>query len=398
MADLESNGEAAAGSAGQFAHAMLPNMTADELARQQFVKSFKLHIATRIAPGNKDVYEAVVVPEYQKKHGRAPENRHEVRKEMQRQGYYQIWSALLRSSQEMMWKSCQLSVERQLPELIKAARKSTSKYSTIELDPDLEIPAYHRAVDIHCQPGGYHTEFAEDDVAAGAVYDRGVYVYAMGRLGPFNDDIGASTVAYLKDKQPDFKPQRILDLGCTVGHSTIPYVDAYPDAEVHAIDVAAPVLRYAHARAESLRKQVHFSQQNAEKTNFDDDSFDLIVSQIMIHETSTKAFRNIMRECHRLLKPGGWVIHSETPPYKDMEPYEAFILDWDTHNNNEPFWSASHEIDPTAVAAEIGFKADSVFEAMAPSAYEVAEAERTHIFQGGDFGGGGVWYLYGMQK
>lgn len=382
----------------QFEHGMLPSMTGDELSRQQFVKSFKLHIATRIAPGNKSLFEASVLPAFKKQHGRAPSDRHEVRKVMENEDYYQMWGSLLRSSQELMWKSCQLSVERQLPDLIKAAETSKSSYSTLELNPDLEIPAYHRAVDIHCQPGGYHTEFAPDDVSAGAVYDRAVYLYAMGRMGPFNDDMGASTVAYLKHKEAGFKPLRILDMGCAVGHSTIPYIDAYPDAEVYAIDVAAPVLRYAHARAESLKKPIHFSQQNAEKTNFEDGSFDLIVSHILVHETSGKAFRNIMKECERLLKPGGWVIHSETPPYKGMDPYDAFILDWDTRNNNEPYWGASHEIDPDATAKEFGFKTDSVFEAMAPSAFEAAEAHRTHVFQGGDFGGGGMWYLYGMQK
>lgn len=392
MTDIQS------GDKTQFPHGMLPNLSADELARQQFVKSFKLHIATRIAPGNKSVYEKSVLPAFKKEHGRAPKNRHEVRKSMEREDYYQMWGSLLRSSQELMWKACQLPVERQLPELVNAAQASESKYSTLKLDPNLEIPAYHRAVDIHCQPGGYHTEFTSDDIASGAVYDRGVYLYAMGRMGPFNDDMGASTVAYLKHKEPDFKPQRILDLGCTVGHSTIPYVDAFPDAEIHAVDVAAPVLRYAHARAESLEKPIHFSQQNAEKTNFEDGSFDLIVSHILVHETSSKAFRNIMKECERLLKPGGWVIHSETPPYKDMDPYDAFILDWDSRNNNEPFWGASHEIDPEATAKEFGFKPESVFETMAPSAFEAAEAQRTHIFQGGDFGGGGMWYLYGMQK
>jgi len=115
-----------------------------------------------------------------------------------------------------------------LPELIKLAQTAGFNFSTLELDPDLEIPAYHRAVDIHCQPGGYHTEVAQNDVAAGAIYDRAVYLYAMGRMGRFNDDIGASTVAYLQHNKPDFRPKRILDLGCTVGHSTIPYIDAYP--------------------------------------------------------------------------------------------------------------------------------------------------------------------------
>ena len=40
----------------------------------------------------------------------------------------------------------------------------------------------------------------------------------------------------------------------------------------------------------------------------------------------------------------------------------------------------------------------NTFEALAPSAYEAAEAKRTNLFQGGDFGGGGIWYLWGCRK
>jgi ubiquinone/menaquinone biosynthesis C-methylase UbiE len=298
----------------------------------------------------------------------------------------------------MMWKSTQLPVERQGSDLVRVAKQSSRQLGSLTLDPKLETPRYHTLVDIHCMPGGYHTDFAEDDVANGAVYDRAVYIYAMGRMGPFNSDIGDTTIAYLKQNFPDLKPRRILDLGCTVGHSTLPYVDAYPEAEVYGIDVGAPVLRYAHARAESLGKKVHFSQQNAERTNFPDGFFDLVVSHILVHETSHVAIRNIMREAQRLLSPGGVVIHAETPPYRDLEAFDAFMLDWDTRNNNEPFWGASHEIVPADIAAETGFDPAKAFEGMQPSAFDEAEAKRTKVFQGGDFGGGGMWYVWGVQK
>lgn len=390
--------QASVDTSSQFPHSFLPNTSADEFARQEFVKAFKLHLAMKIAPGNKLTYETSVLPQIKKEQGRDPENRHEIRKEMEKQQSYRFWSSLQRSSQEMMWKSAQVPVERQWGELVDSAVKSSSNYSTLDLNPDLEIPKYHKAVDIHCMPGGYHAEQCPDDVAAGAIYDRAVYIYAMGRMGPFNDDIGASLVMHLQNNMSDFKPKRILDMGCAVGHSTVPYVDAYPDAEVCAIDVAAPVLRYAHARAESLEKPIHFSQQNAEKTNFPDGHFDLIVSHILVHETSHKGFQNIMQECQRLLSPGGWVIHAETPPYKDMSMFDEFMMDWDTYYNNEPFWGGSHEISAKKTAKKFGFKADSVLEVMAPSAFEAGEKNRTHVLQCGDFGGAGIWYLYGMQK
>lgn len=244
----------------QFKHPMLPQATHDELARQNFVKSLKLHIARTISPGNKIIYEKVALPRFEQEHQRSPQNRHEIRGILQNEPYYRWWSALRRNTQEMLWDAVNTSVKRQLPELVeRAGDKGGAQLGSLTLTPDFKIPAYQTAVDIHCMPGGYHSEFTSDDVAAGATYDRGVYVYGAGWLGPLNDDMGQSIVQnYLKPEYPDFRPAKILDMGCSVGHSTLPYVDAYPDAEVYAIDVAAPMLRYAHARAEALGKRVHF--------------------------------------------------------------------------------------------------------------------------------------------
>jgi SAM-dependent methyltransferase len=381
----------------QYAHAVLPQTSSDEFARQEFVKSLKFHLASKVSLGNRDAFEARAARQFEKAEGRAPETMQDVRKAMQDDPYFRFWSAMQRNSQEMMWKSVQIPVERQLPDLIAAAAGAGEAAGTLRLDPGLEVPKYHRAVDIHCMPGGYHTEFVPNDLANGAVYDTAVYIYAMGRMGPLNSDIGDTTIAWIKENHPDFKPRRILDMGCTVGHSTLGYVDAFPDAEVYAIDVGAPVLRYAHARAQSLGKTVHFSQQNAECTDFEDGFFDLIVSHILVHETSNAAIRRIMQECNRLLAPGGLVVHAETPPYRDLPAYDAFMLDWDTRNNNEPFWGASHELKAEVIAAETGFDPARAFEAYQPSAFEAAE-RRTRVFQGGDFGGGGAWWLWGVRK
>lgn len=382
----------------QYAHDVFAEPDADEFARQEFVKSLKYHLASKVSLGNKDAFTGRAAAAFEKSEGRPAETMQDVRKAMRDDPYFNFWSAMQRNSQEMMWKSTQLPVERQLSDLIAKSKDGDDALGSLRLDPNLDVPRYHNAVDIHCMPGGYHTEFANEDLANGAVYDRAVYIYAMGRMGPLNSDIGDTTIAYLKKNFPDLKPQRILDMGCTVGHSTLPYCDAYPNAEVFGIDVSAPVLRYAHARAESLGKEVHFSQQNAERTDFEDGYFDLIVSHILVHETSHRAIRNIMQEAHRLLSDGGVVIHAETPPYRDLPAYDAFMLDWDTRNNNEPFWGASHEIEAKQIAEEIGFDPAKAFEGYQPSAFEAAEAQRTKVFQGGDFGGGGSWWVWGVQK
>ena len=229
----------------------------------------------------------------------------------------------------------------------------------------LRIPRYNASIDIHCQPGGYHTEITDkDDVYAGALYDLGAFNYALGGQGPLNDEMGASLAAFVNRTYPDLSPERILDMGCGVGHHTLPFVDAYPAAEVHGCDLGAPMVRYAHARAEALGKPVHYSQQNAEVTDFEDESFDLITSSVLLHETSAKALRNIIAESHRLLRPGGVMAHCEVPEADKYwpDPYDRFQRDWTTHFNAEPFRTAVRETDMVALAVETGFPTGGLLE------------------------------------
>lgn len=384
--------------AQQFKHSMLPEATHDELARQNFMESLKGYIMREVTPGNKVVYEKVAEPEFEREHQRSPQTHHEIRRVMEKQPYYKWWSALRRIHQEMMWESVSSSVERQLPDLIERAKVKGGELGSLTLDPDFKIPKHQTAVDIHCMPGGYHSEFTEDDVAAGAIYARGGYIYGIGWLGPLNDDMGQSAVEnYLKLKYPDFRPAKILDMGCSVGHSTLPYVDGYPEAEVYAIDVSAPMLRYGHARAEALGKRVHFSQQNAENTNFPDESFDLVVSHILLHEIPKSTIRKVMCECYRLLAPGGMMVHVEAPQYRHMDAYRAFIYDWETANNNEPFWSAMRELDLMAVATEAGFEADKVSETFVPNGIWKTKAPASQSKNTG-LNNRGTWFVFAASK
>lgn len=294
---------------------------------------------------------------------------------MEQEWFNQAWGSLRRLTQEMMYNSIGPSVERQLPDLIARAKRVTAKNGrnhagSLTLDPALAIPRYHTEVHIHCKPGGYHSEVCADDVLAGAEYDRSYNLFAMGASGPLNDDMGRSVGRFAQRRFPDLRPKRILEMGCTVGHSTLPYCDLYPEADVYAIDVAAPCLRYAHARAEGMGYAVHWSQQNAERTDFPDGHFDLIVSHILFHETSNAALRTIIGECHRLLSPGGVMVHFDAPQYEDMpDPYDHTLGDWSTHYNNEPFWGTLHDQSLPTIMRQAGFAPSAAFNAMAPSVF-----------------------------
>ena len=375
-------------------HDALPKRSHDEQARQDFAQSLKLHLAAKVVQGNREVYERRVRPDFERREGRPPRERREVADGMRREPYYQFWGALQRTSQEICWNSVLESVERQLPDLAERARPRANAVGSLTLDPNITQPPYLSALDIHCMPGGYAAERIADDVSAGALYDRGGYIYAMGGWGADNGTMGRTTIEVFQELFPNRAPVRILDLGCTVGHSTLPWVAAYPQAEVTAIDVAAPVLRYGHARAEAMGVPVHFRQANAASLPYEDASFDLVVSHILLHETSTKAIRNVLAECHRVLKPNGVTLHVELSLYDGMDPFEAFMLDWDTRHNNEPFWTAFREMDPVTLMTDAGFAGDSVV-----SAHISRTGKAAHVFSDArDSGGRKNWQCIGAEK
>jgi len=342
-------------------HPFLPATAHDDAARLEFVKSLRGYLSTRVLPGNGRVFEERVVPRFKLEHGRAPADRDEVRAEMTRQPYYQFWSALQRRSQEMMWEAAIEPTERQLPDLIERTRKAVAapgKKGSLRLNPAMPIPPYHTDMDIHIQPGGYHHEWTQDDITAGAVFEIGVSMYMPDAWGPECDYLGRLAVANFKRQWPDFKPRRILDMGCTIGTSTTAWARAFPDAEVHAIDVGAPVVRYGHVRAEALGVPIHFSQQNAEQTDFADGSFDLVISHILIHETSLRAMPRIFGESRRLLRPGGLMLHLDIP--RGNTPFKQFMHDWESYNNNEGFARFMTGLDLKAVAIEGGWKPEEI--------------------------------------
>jgi SAM-dependent methyltransferase len=381
----------------QTKHAMLARATHDEASRQEFTASLKSHLSSEVTSGTRKVYDAETKPAFVRAHNRPPRDRHEVRRAIGRNGYYQMASSLKRTAQELMFDSVGESVERQLPDLIGKAsqRHRRARYGSLRLDASLPMPRYHTAVDIHCMPGGYHREIAADDVYAGALYDRSIYLFSMGIRGVLNDDFGQSLAAYYKREHPNLNPRRILDMGCSVGHGTLPHVDAFPGAEVYAIEVAAPMLRYAHARAEALGKRVHFSQQNAEATDFPDGHFDLVMSQIVIHETSHRALPRILAECKRLLPPGGLMLHMDGLDWKGLEPYDAFVPDWDTYYNNEPFIGGLHDLDLIELAAAAGFDRRGAFVTSTRSGLSQAETRRE--LASGDFGNVGRVMIFGAR-
>lgn len=346
-------------------HDLLARTAHDAEARERYVLSLKTQVRKEFEAGQKTLYDLKVEPDFRKKKGRAPASVDEIRAAMKGEGFHQMWSALTFTGQELMWDAVGESVQNDLPrieDIARAIRKSNRKLGSLMLNAAVKMPAYVGHIDIHGQPGGYELDESEDDVLAGALYEAGGNIYARGIGTGAHDSKAGALIAWLRREHPGLAPKRILDIGCGVGTSTVPYAEAFPDAEVYGIDVGAGLLRYAHARAEKLGHAVHFAQQNGEKTTYANGFFDLIVSHNLFHESPLAASRAILREAKRLLAPGGLLVNLDVPAQNaDRDLFQQFLGDWQTLYNAEPCWRAYAGMDLKAELKDAGFAESRVF-------------------------------------
>lgn len=383
----------------------LAEATQMEEARQGFVRTLRKFVMVDLAKDMREDYEQAAKPAYVNSHGDAPANPREVKTAMEPRALYRMWSSLRYNAQEMVWASVQDSVERALPDMIDVAKEAAETNpagGSLTLLPDLEIPHYVSDLDVHLMPGCFHVEHTKDDVAQGAVLAyggdvfRGGFKHRKGNPG----GVGLSIAQYLKHTHPEFEPRRILDLGCTSGKNLFPYVDVYPGAEAHGIDVGAPMLRFGHALASHENRPVHFSQQDAEHLEFEDNSFDLVTSSFFLHEVPVEATKAIFREARRVLRPGGLMVHMELPPNSEVDAYYGFYLDWDDGpNNNEPYYTDFRNQDMAALCQETGFEPDKYMQVLIPNYMSFGE-EKFAAFCRSEVaapkhGNGASWFIFG---
>jgi SAM-dependent methyltransferase len=336
--------------AEQEAHAGLAMGDHDDRARADFAFTLRNRVTSTWMPGTRTIFDARAAEAFAARHGRRPQSPADIRAAMDADPWYRFYLSARRASQETIWEAV-------IPPAGRLGRvpMPAAPRGSLRLDPEVRAPAYVGAIDIHCMPGGYLADRGEGDTGAGAVYDRGVYLYMSGLMGGLNDAVGQLAAGFLMARLPEFAPRRILDMGCGVGHATLPWASAFPAAEVTGIDVGAALLRHAHVRAESLGVAVHFVQADAERTPFPDGHFDLVTSSIMLHETSLRGLPAILAESRRLLAPGGVMFHVDQPRFDDDDPWATFLQENETHYNNEPFWRRYRSLDLEAEARAAGF-------------------------------------------
>ncbi len=221
-------------------------------------------------------------------------------------------------------------------------------------NPQLQYPEYYVTSFHAYEKGNLSWEAAtEVEVAAHAVHAR------------IWKDAGAKGDAQLRQSYHDIlkqsiptPPQRILDIGCSVGMSTFALQANYPEADITGLDLSPYFLAIANYQSRQpehpqtkLIKWIHAAGEN---TNLPEASFDLVSIFLVYHELPETAALAILREARRLLKPEGHLAIMDMNPqseiYATMPPYILTLL-----KSTEPYLDEYFNLDLSQAISEAGF-------------------------------------------
>jgi SAM-dependent methyltransferase len=226
--------------------------------------------------------------------------------------------------------------------------------STLLLNPDFELPDWYAGVEWHLQVGGYD---GYDLASPMFVHAIGPHVFSRGGYAavPVGADIRehrARVIAQLRNRNP----ARFYEMGCGGAMTLGAARQQFPDAELIGGDLNVGLLKSGHAASLAMGLGITFRQEDACRVAEADNSIDAVISFAVYHEMPRAISAQTMREMFRILKPGGEMIISDPPPLRAVSPFEAVLLDWETENRAEPFFTEMATADLGQMMRDAGFE------------------------------------------
>ena len=106
--------------------------------------------------------------------------------------------------------------------------------------------------------------------------------------------------------QANIQPgMKVLDLGCGTGTLTIMLKQSAPQAQIIGLDGDENVLSLARSKASQAGVEIQWKNGLAYDLPYPDNSFDRVVSSLVLHHLVSEAKVGAFREAFRVLRPGG---------------------------------------------------------------------------------------------
>jgi ubiquinone/menaquinone biosynthesis C-methylase UbiE len=196
----------------------------------------------------------------------------------------------------------------------------------------------------HYQSGGWLTEKSAE------LYDTQVEVL-------FNGSANAIRRQALPQLHEIFVGQdqrklKVIDIGCGKGRFIDAVKQVWPKLPVLGVDMSEAYVK--HARRHLQRwSRVHLSVANAESLPVADSSQDALTSIFVFHELPPKVRRVVLRECARVLKPGGRLVLVDSLQRGNRPDYDRLLVLF-PQSYHEPYYCSYLDEDFVALATGHG--------------------------------------------
>jgi ubiquinone/menaquinone biosynthesis C-methylase UbiE len=152
----------------------------------------------------------------------------------------------------------------------------------------------------------------------------------------------------------DQRKLRLLDVGCGTARFLDFVKQAWPRLPVLGLDLSEA---YARAARHHLRhrSRVGFVVGKGEDIPLADASEDAVTSIFTFHELPPEVRRAVVRECARVLKPGGRLILLDSLQRGDLPDYQG-LLELFPQNFHEPYYASYLDEDFPEIARAAGLR------------------------------------------
>jgi len=237
---------------------------------------------------------------------------------------------------------------RDTPRMLRRARRGD--FHDIPAVDKQRFPAYYRRT-FHWQTDGYFSEHSAE------VYELGVEILFRGTADVMRRQIIPPITRHARAAGGAARV-KLLDVACGTGRTLHQLARAHPSLRLWGVDLSPAYVRLARRRLAHV-DEVALAVENAEQLPFADATFDVATSVYLFHELPRNARRNVVRELHRVVRPGGLVVLEDSAQLAESAELETALRQF-PRDFHEPFYADYLEDDLAAVLAAQGFEVTAV--------------------------------------
>jgi ubiquinone/menaquinone biosynthesis C-methylase UbiE len=245
---------------------------------------------------------------------------------------------------------------RKLPRLLRDTqqiirRRRAEDYHDIPTVDKQRYPAYYRRT-FHWQTDGYFSEHSAQ------MYELGVELLFRGTADVMRRQVIPPITRFVRAAlRAGARPMRLLDVACGTGRTLHQIAQAHPGLRLYGVDLSPAYVREARKRLADL-PEVALAVENGEALPYADATFDVVTSVYLFHELPRNARRNVVREMHRVLRPGGLLVIEDSAQLSESAEIGRALRSFPAEFH-EPFYNDYLEDDLGDLLGELGFTVES---------------------------------------